>query len=155
MQEIDEYREQEAKEAEEKEGTASYETDISTLDAGSIGGAGNGTMVSNAGTMAGKGTTLITKGHDDGTMKKKGMPEVKGQPSYMKQFDKKDHFMQYYKSGKKLEVNADSSLLELRAGLISLNKAYEEEMAALEAFYSDRRKQLQSLILEKERAKAK
>jgi len=160
MQEIDEYREQEAKEAEEKEGTQTYESDISTLDAGSGGGGAagnNGTMVSNT------GTTLISKDHDNATMKKKaGMPEIKGQPpGYMRQFgveQKKENFMQYYKSGKKLEVGGDSSLLDLRASLIALNKAYDEEMASLESFYAERRKQLQSMIVDKEqqlRAKSK
>jgi len=146
MQEIDEYREQEAKEAEEKEGTQTYESDISTLDAGSAGVGNNGTMVSG---------TLISKDHDNATMKKKaGMPEIKGQPpGYMKQFgveQKKENFMQYYKSGKKLEVGADSTLLDLRASLIALGKAYDDEMSTLESFYGERRKQLQSMITEKE-----
>jgi len=39
----------------------------------------------------------------------------------------------------------------LRKGLITLNKAYEKELMELDAFYSDKRKQLQTLILAKEK----
>jgi len=68
-------------------------------------------------------------------------------------------FASYYKSGKTLEVNENSSLVDLRKGLISLNKAYERELTELDAFYSDKRKLLQAHIAKREKddkeAKAK
>jgi hypothetical protein len=59
--------------------------------------------------------------------------------------------MQYYRNGQSLDVDGQSSLLDLRMSLISLNKAYEDEMAALEAFYAKRRQQLKDLITKKEK----
>jgi len=56
-------------------------------------------------------------------------------------------------------VNENSSLVDLRKGLITLNKAYERELTELDAFYSDKRKHLQTLIAKREKddkeAKAK
>jgi len=60
-------------------------------------------------------------------------------------------FSSYYKTGKQLEVNEKSSLVDLRKGLITLNKAYERELTELDAFYSEKRKQLQALISAKEK----
>jgi len=65
------------------------------------------------------------------------------------------HFSSYYKTGKQLEVNEKSSLVELRKGLITLNKAYERELTELDAFYNEKRKQLQALIAQKEKEDAK
>jgi len=50
-----------------------------------------------------------------------------------------------------LDVDQNSSLLDLRMSLISLNKAYEDEMTALEQFYSKRRQQLKDMIAKKEK----
>lgn len=58
----------------------------------------------------------------------------------------------YYKTGKQLEVNEKSSLVELRKALITLNKAFERENQELEAFYSEKKKQLTALITAKEKA---
>jgi len=59
--------------------------------------------------------------------------------------------MQYYRTGQALDVDQNSSLLDLRMSLISLNKAYEDEMTALEQFYSKRRQQLKDMIAKKEK----
>jgi len=61
------------------------------------------------------------------------------------------NFMQYYRTGQSLDVDQNSSILDLRMSLISLNKAYEDEMTALEQFYSKRRQQLKDFIAKKER----
>jgi len=63
-------------------------------------------------------------------------------------------FMQYYRTGQALDVDQNSSLLDLRMSLISLNKAYEDEMTALEQFYSKRRQQLKDMIAKKEKESA-
>jgi len=65
--------------------------------------------------------------------------------------DKDGSFSQYYKTGKQLEVNEKSSLVDLRKALITLNKAYERELTELDAFYSEKRKQLQAIITAKEK----
>jgi serine/threonine protein kinase len=67
--------------------------------------------------------------------------------------DRKDQFNLYYKTGK-MDVPADATLMELRQQLIELNNAYDEEMNALEKFYAEKRKTLQSLIAKKEKEEA-
>jgi hypothetical protein len=67
--------------------------------------------------------------------------------------DRKDQFNLYYKTGK-MDVPPDSTLMELRQQLIELNNAYDEEMNALEKFYAEKRKTLQSLIAKKEKEEA-
>jgi len=49
-----------------------------------------------------------------------------------------------------MDLNAKSPLVDLRKGLITLNKAYERELTELDAYYSDKRKQLQGFISDSE-----
>jgi len=111
-----------------------------------------GTMVYNSGTMELKGGGTIKARKDStkvsgtlfsgsGTMVARGKDSNDGATS----------FMQYYRTGQSLDVDQNSSLLDLRMSLISLNKAYEDEMTALEQFYSKRRQQLKDMIAQKER----
>jgi len=218
MKEIDEYREQEAKEAEKEQdnegGSATFGTgDINTLGTstmvgGTVGGTGTvsgtiernvhsgtvdtskGTYVfsSGGGTMVqrsqpderGSGTTNFTgvpNNNNQGTMiyNNSGTMELKGSTIKSRKDSTKatgatlysnsgtmvarnkessdggTSFMQYYRTGQSLDVDQNSSLLDLRMSLISLNKAYEDEMTALEQFYSKRRQQLKDMIAQKER----
>jgi len=121
-------------------------------DKESDGGNGGGTMVFNSGTMEIKqkkkkeskinsqGTSIFT---GTGTMVSKGGGGGSSSPA--------GEFMQYYRTGQSLDVDQNSSLLDLRMSLISLNKAYEDEMTALEQFYSKRRQQLKEMIAKKEK----
>jgi len=122
-----------------------------------VTGMGSGTMVYNSGTMelkkkkfdpkvpttgttsfTGTGTMVVGKGSGSSTSSS-ASPSAPGE------------FMQYYRTGQALDVDQNSSLLDLRMSLISLNKAYEDEMTALEQFYSKRRQQLKDMIAKKEK----
>jgi len=59
---------------------------------------------------------------------------------------------QAYKNDKKLNLNEESSLIELKKTFLALNKAYDEEISALEAYYSTRRKEIESFIVAKEKS---
>jgi serine/threonine protein kinase len=61
-------------------------------------------------------------------------------------------FTHFFKTGKKLDVSPDSSLVELQQMLIILNKAFDEESSALERFYDQRRQELMTLINQKKKA---
>jgi hypothetical protein len=123
----------------------------------SVGG-GQGTMVYNSGTMELKsGSTLKAKKETksgtlfsgSGTMVARGGGTTAKEPSTSGEGG--STFMQYYRTGQSLDVDQNSSLLDLRMSLISLNKAYEDEMTALEQFYSKRRQQLKDMIAQRER----
>jgi len=110
------------------------------------GGNGGGTMVFNSGTMEikqKKKKESKTNSQGTGTMVSKGGGGGTSSPA--------GEFMQYYRTGQSLDVDQNSSLLDLRMSLISLNKAYEDEMTALEQFYSKRRQQLKEMIAKKEK----
>jgi len=110
------------------------------------GGNGGGTMVFNSGTMEmkqNKKKESKTNSQGTGTMVSKGGGGGSSSPA--------GEFMQYYRTGQSLDVDQNSSLLDLRMSLISLNKAYEDEMTALEQFYSKRRQQLKEMIAKKEK----
>jgi len=110
-----------------------------------------GTMVYNSGTMELKSTT---KGRKDSTKASGTLFSGSGTMVARGVKDSNDggaSFMQYYRTGQSLDVDQNSSLLDLRMSLISLNKAYEDEMTALEQFYSKRRQQLKDMIAQKER----
>lgn len=135
------------------------------------------TMVySNDGTMvANKGADGSEPDDDDyGTMVVQDPKAAKGaqQPSYMNHFrdeEKKNNFatmkskndpnggefVHFFRTGKKLEVSPDQSLVELQNMLIVLNKAYDEESNALERFYDQRKKELLDLIKQKKAADAR
>jgi len=223
MTEIDEYREAEAKEAEEKEATGGSDKQISGDDnsgGSTIVGRDNGTVVDSGTVVPKSGTSDFgpdfgsqgTMVYNKATEKKKepasymkhlaGKPiaqgetdsdgsegwtetilKGKGGPTIKKQEKKETKdvketketkqtapsspqqsstitnatsptsasFSSYYRTGRQLEVGENSSLVELRKGLITLNKAYEKELMELDAFYSDKRKQLQTLIGAKEK----
>jgi len=110
-----------------------------------------GTMVYNSGTMELKGGGTMKNRKDStkasGTLFS-GSGTMVAKP---KDSDGAPSFMQYYRTGQSLDVDQNSSLLDLRMSLISLNKAYEDEMTALEQFYSKRRQQLKDMIAQKER----
>jgi serine/threonine kinase 3 len=72
-----------------------------------------------------------------------------GSPTAMSTRD----FVDFYRTNKNIDLfnlSETSSLVDLRGALISLNKAYEEERAALDRFYEDARKYLRNLIQRKE-----
>lgn len=54
-----------------------------------------------------------------------------------------------------LQETSKVSAQELRNNLISLNKTYDEEVRQLEAYYTQKRKQLQDLIAQKEKSKGR
>jgi hypothetical protein len=54
-----------------------------------------------------------------------------------------------YREGLDLQINADSSLQELKAGLANLNAAYDDEICALEKFYDERRAHIENIIRQK------
>lgn len=53
------------------------------------------------------------------------------------------HFLVHKTQSQAVEINPDAPIVELRNNLISLNRAYDEELRSLERYYSTRRKQLQ------------
>jgi serine/threonine protein kinase len=57
----------------------------------------------------------------------------------------------YYREARSLAVNKESNAIDLRAELITLNNAYDEEMKALEKFYADKRAALQQLLSKPQR----
>jgi len=121
----------------------------------SVGNGGQGTMVYNSGTMELKsGSTLKAskKEGKTGTLfSGSGTMVARGGSTKETSSEGGGNFMQYYRTGQSLDVDQNSSLLDLRMSLISLNKAYEDEMTALEQFYSKRRQQLKDMIAQKER----
>ena len=164
MPTIDGYRENESREAEEEDTDSTTGTSTNNIATVEMK---HDTMSSASGTM--KYSTAESFGDDDyGTMvvtKDNASPRVNDQPAFMKHFreEKAQQFStikagdqseisSFFKTGKKLEVTPESSLKELQQTLISLNKAYEEETAALDKFYALRRKELQDLITAKKSA---
>jgi len=161
---IDEYRLNESKEAENdssgdgSNGTA--DTDISTIEQKNYVKA-SGTMVAAHGDGGDFGGTMVVADSNN-------KPEL---PSFMHHFrnksaasdDKKNDFsatmkpknkselQHFYRTGRQLDVSPESSLVELQQALIILNKAYDEESNALEAFYEQRRKELNALIAAKKK----
>lgn len=178
LPEIDEYREQEAKEAEAKEGEgdAADDTMLTRRSSDTVVSYSSETMVANrSGPGEDEAEEEEDEGHDYGTMVRKPNAEAKNVvPDFMKSIRKeepaapapapaprqttprtelkKDMF--YYKTGKSLDVSPDMSLIELREQLIALNNAYDEELRALERFYEEKRKTLQALIAAKEKEEA-
>eukprot|EP00808_Paulinella_micropora_P006200 g22531.t1 len=177
MNEIEEYREQEMKDAEKKD-DGTMDSQMGTMD-GTVPAEGfgfsGGTVVQKgtAGTMVVGGGGTIKAGQADGTgtvvgpaagkkdgTKKKGdawnasgtiVQSAAAAGSDGKQTEPESR--QFYRTNQSLDVDANSSLLDLRMTLITLNKAYENEMASLEAFYATRRQQLKDLIKAKEGTK--
>jgi len=141
--------------------TSSGTTRISSGTTQFSGSSGqSGTMVVNSGTMDFKKKKLDTKSGSTGTsvfsgtgtMVAKGGGTNSGTTSSSSgSGSSPGEFMQYYRTGQALDVDQNSSLLDLRMSLISLNKAYEDEMTALEQFYSKRRQQLKEMITKKEK----
>lgn len=143
--EIDEYREQEAQQAAEREGTGTM-ISTGTIHRGNNNqkkkGGSDSTMASKDGESFG---TMVynreaKKGGDAGSWETGTMVSKQG-----------ENGMFYYRTGMKLEINKDANLDELKNALESLNAAYEREVQALEAFYQERRQQLSELIGQKER----
>jgi len=142
-----------------------HSSDPTVSGTGTTRGLGSGTMVYNSGTMdvkkkkiepkiSSSGTTAFT---GTGTMvvgKGTGSSSGSSASSSSVSPSAPGEFMQYYRTGQALDVDQNSSLLDLRMSLISLNKAYEDEMTALEQFYSKRRQQLKDMIAKKEKESA-
>eukprot|EP00457_Paulinella_chromatophora_P005908 gb/GEZN01005926.1/.p1 GENE.gb/GEZN01005926.1/~~gb/GEZN01005926.1/.p1 ORF type:complete len:467 (+),score=87.63 gb/GEZN01005926.1/:210-1610(+) len=181
MQEIEEYREQEMKDAEKKD-DGTMDSQMNTMDGTMTHdgfGFGGGTMVQKGGTMGtmvvGGGGTMVVGGTivkkkpgDNGTMDGSGTTVLSGPGgadsstqsvagAAAQAGDSKakpePESRQFYRTNQALDVDSNSSLMDLRMTLISLNKAYEDEMAALEVFYATRRQQLKDLIKTKDGAK--
>lgn len=206
-QEIEEFREQEAREAAEKnsDGGTYSGSDMGTLEGGTMvaggmgtvmdfgtmvnhGGASNssgtmmgpgdvGTMVFNSGTMVGPGMS------DSGTMVGPadsmafGTLVINDVPSQqpalnVNSFARGDsadwndqgtlvqpkaapagNELLYYKNDTKLHVHQSSSMDDLRTCQMMLNKAYEDELNALETFYQARRREVEELIMTKAKGK--
>lgn len=130
MKDIDDYRALEADDAEEDEDGYAVNTMTMPGDMNTMRNvnASNQTMQTNGpNTMVYK-----TISRDTDSM------ELKGQAV--------QHMIQYYRSGKPLDVSSKSSLAELRASLTYLNQAYEEEVSALQHFYGEKKKMLQTLL---------
>lgn len=130
----------------------------------------DGTMVSNGGGGGRQptgddddeygGTMVVT---DTSAKKAVNAPHT---PSYMSHFREEEKrnqfatmkskndpnssdFIHFFKTGKKLDVSIESSLVDLQNTLIVLNKAYDEESNALERFYDQRKQELLALIKQK------
>lgn len=63
-----------------------------------------------------------------------------------------DEHLFYFKHAQPLDVTSGSSLLDLRARLIEVNRAYQKEREALDEFYQRRREDLRKLIAAKEQS---
>lgn len=158
LEQIENYRENESKEA--------ASADASTGTNGAAAGAGGAGDDDAAGGTLRRNDTMGAQ-EDSGTMVVSSAPKKKAaEPAFMKQFHNKDDRTVkkpggggaaaaaapagdtelYFRTGKKLEVSKDSTLLDLQKALIQLNKAYDEECAELDRFYEVRRKELQQLI---------
>lgn len=169
MKEIDDYREQEAKESEDGTLVSEEGMDEMAMDGGAtlvfngVGGAASATLVKKKKYK----TTLSGDGDDDdmsgdATMvrpdRKEKVPYDSGtlvqKPVVVSASPAGGgggggDFLHYYRTGQSLDVDQNSGLLDLRMSLITLNKAYEDEMQALEAFYAKRRQQLEEMIAKK------
>jgi len=171
IKEIDAFRDQEA--ASDNDGDATFGAgtgDIKTLVVGGTGG--TGTV---SGTIERKVETQVLKEHtnDGGTIVQKSQREEPG--SETAHFS--DPVVSYhqgtmvYHSGnmelngggtlknkqdstssdsESLDVDPISSLFDRCMSLISSNQAFEDEMTALEQFYSKRRQHLTDMIAQKE-----
>eukprot|EP00462_Mataza_sp_D1_P027982 CAMPEP_0175175220 /NCGR_PEP_ID=MMETSP0087-20121206/33079_1 /TAXON_ID=136419 /ORGANISM="Unknown Unknown, Strain D1" /LENGTH=463 /DNA_ID=CAMNT_0016466801 /DNA_START=19 /DNA_END=1410 /DNA_ORIENTATION=- len=171
MDSIEEYRNQpdEGDEEASNYGTTVYDTMVS--------GGGTeqdfGTMIINSqGTMRSKGSqsdsgTMISvsvkESKEMKTTEKKTMSGAKTMSKTMHRRRESlivakraanlagDQNCFHFKMGKPLEIDESSSLLEIRNSLTNLNKAYEIEAKAMEAWYNEKRKIIQQMIEDKGR----
>lgn len=167
MPAIDDFRENETKEAEVNSNNSLAGTMVNVAQAQgtmvNTGGAGvsgldtmvysssgnfqdeaSGTMVvsnnSNAGTSETPAFMKYLRGDEDKQSNAVNMATMKAA--------KQDQsgFTHFFRTGKKLEISQDATLVELQQCLITLNKAYDEESNALDRYYDKRRQELQKLI---------
>lgn len=167
MPEIDAYRENETKEEENgrlSSGGQSSESDPMANTGTMISAANNGTMLmTSSGTMVGddaSGTMVIS--NEDGSRPNYEQPDfmkyMRGDAAERKfqsgtmvrsgknAADAANENTFFFRTGRKLDVGSHSTLVELQQTLITLNKAYDEESSALDAYYDKRREELKSLI---------
>lgn len=114
------------------------------------------------------GTTAYGGGEDMGTMVAHGTSKRQdagagagAQPGFMNYFRKEEKeaaapapSSSDFRTGKQLEVSADSTLIELRKMLIDVNRAHEKEILAVDQYYEERKRQLRQLIEQKKRNKS-
>jgi len=150
MKEIDDYREQETKEANEgKEEGGEYDDGTLSMDGTMGAGTMSGTML-NPGPGNYSSGTMVSKGHP-GEIKAKAeaaqppkpvisvpSPQPAGK-TLAKPTSTQSNASAYYKMEAKLDVDDNSSINDIRMSIIALQKAYDDELAAFELYYTNRR----------------
>jgi len=179
MNEIEEYRKADTEganneggeEGEGECGASRADTGTMISPGGTGGGVDSGTMVvsGGSGTMVQKAKkktghagdfdsgTMVQKAGDDGEFSSGTMVISKSdakQPDYMKGHEKKGTngvtaTPGAYKTGKGLEVSKNASAKDLSASIAELDRAAEEEMAAVQKFYQERRNTLKAMLAAK------
>lgn len=160
---IEEYRENEAKEAEDTtNGTSgtmipgSSDT-MNRKNTGLINSSSNNTMLYNRGADddgENFGTMVVNTENQSKSKNTEApfMQHFKSEDEKAKPKSENIEIANFFHTSKKLEINPNSSLVELQQALITLNQAYEEESAALERFYEEKKKQLLEMIKQKKAA---
>jgi len=116
----------------------------------------SGTMVQKPGGAGAAASGEEDDGGGFGTMVVAKGDEKKATPEYLKGDEKKSNGAGgekkggAYKTGKALEVGSHTSAKDLSTSLKELDKAAEEELAAVQAFYEDRKKKVKTLLAQKE-----